>query len=1029
MVKYSPTGKHIYSAGLDKAIKMWDVSTGIDVNTFNAHQAPVMTIELSKDGSRLVSGDSDGTIILWNALNGEVIEKFNAHAGAVNTAKFSNDESMIISGGDDQMLRMWNSKGDSIGAVTGFTSPIKNLGISPDGTRIVTGGGKSNGVEVKLVNAVNRTILADALDNVKGGKAALAYTKAIMGTFAVIGNIANGRVGKGMTTIFVMTYSNIEFTKDGSKILLSQNIFVPFIAEKGDEEETGSASVSIVELSEDRNNFGEVSKPIRWPIANSRGVALFNQDQTKVIVNEERSIKVYDIENADFPEPGNKEAINYVPPVVKEIENIPLNTSWLALSPDYRTIVTADVKRELKLWDYNSSRKIRNLQGFVQPALAVEVLPDGKHILVGSQDRNMSKWDITTGQLVKVFQRASDINWIDASANGRYIATTAQNTDFLKVWNLKTGLLRRSLLGKKTMVWAKFNPDDDDQIWTEDEDGALSTWSIKDMKPKKLKGIRSSFEDKYENNGFKVSFDGYDLSVKKGGSDVISDTQKGIITDAVFSTDGKFVISTNENGEIAMYDLNTGKKSLSMALINDNDFIAYTPDFYYTSSKGAAEAIAFKSDNTVLPFEQLELSYNRPDIIASRLGYASEKLIKSYKAAYQKRISRLGFSEGDLKGDFNLPTVTVNANDLPLETDQRELTFTISAKDSNKTLKRLQVYDNGVPVFGSTGIDVSGENSNEITRDVTISLTSGLNEIRATAMNTSGQESLAASFEVQHTAEYDKPDLYMVSIGVSEYQQSDYNLTFAAKDANDMVNTLGASSAYENVYSKILTNSDATDANIQSIRIFVEGAKVDDVVIVFIAGHGVLDSNYTYFFATHNMDFNNPANGGLSYEALEKLIDGIPCRNKLLLMDTCHSGELDTDEVEKANKQVKSTGSVAFRSTGELIKLKENSFGLKNTLELSKTLFSDMRKGTGANVISAAGGTEFAAEGVNSANGLFTSCLIQGLRTRRADWNRDRSYTISEIRDYVSEQVIKMSDGNQVPTSREENVKNNFRVY
>ena len=111
------------------------------------------------------------------------------------------------------------------------------------------------------------------------------------------------------------------------------------------------------------------------------------------------------------------------------------------------------------------------------------------------------------------------------------------------------------------MVWAKFNPDDDDQIWTEDEDGALSTWSIKDMKPKKLKGIRSSFEDKYESNGFKVSFEGYNLTVKKGGSDVISDTQKGIITDAVFSTDGKFVISTNENGEIAMYDLKYEAKS------------------------------------------------------------------------------------------------------------------------------------------------------------------------------------------------------------------------------------------------------------------------------------------------------------------------------------------------------------------------------------------------------------------------------------------------------------------------------------
>ena len=57
-----------------------------------------------------------------------------------------------------------------------------------------------------------------------------------------------------------------------------------------------------------------------------------------------------------------------------------------------------------------------------------------------------------------------------------------------------------------------------------------------------------------------------------------------------------------------------------MALINDNDFIAYTPDFYYTSSKGAAEAIAFQvRQYNVLPFEQLELSYNSPDIIASQV--------------------------------------------------------------------------------------------------------------------------------------------------------------------------------------------------------------------------------------------------------------------------------------------------------------------------------------------------------------------------------------------------------------------------
>ena len=331
-------------------------------------------------------------IIVWNALTGDIKTQIQAHEGAVLTAKLSSDAQMIVSGGEDEVLKLWNISGDSIKSISGFSAPITNLAISPDRKRIVTGGGKSNSVEVKLIDPDKGVILADALDNVKGSGAAIAYTKVLMTGFAVVGNIAAGRIGKGMTTIFVMSYSNIEFTDDGNKILFSQNLYVPFIAAKGDEEDTGSASVSIVELSEDRNNFGEVSRPNRWAIPHPRGVAVFNKDQTKVIVNEARSIKIYDIENADFPEPGNKEAIQYVPPIVKEIKDIPTNTNWIALSPDYRTIVTSDDNRQIKLWDYESGRKIRDMEGYVQPALAVDAVPDGKHIIVGSLDRNMTMW-------------------------------------------------------------------------------------------------------------------------------------------------------------------------------------------------------------------------------------------------------------------------------------------------------------------------------------------------------------------------------------------------------------------------------------------------------------------------------------------------------------------------------------------------------------------------------------------------------------------------------------------------------------
>jgi len=94
-----------------------------------------------------------------------------------------------------------------------------------------------------------------------------------------------------------------------------------------------------------------------------------------------------------------------------------------------------------------------------------------------------------------------------------------------------------------------------------------------------------------------------------------------------------------------------------------------------------------------------------------------------------------------------------------------------------------------------------------------------------------------------------------------------------------------------------------------------------------------------------------------------------------------------------------------------------------------KTLFGDLKKGTGATVISAAGGTEYALEGLNSSNGLFTSCLISGIVQRRTDLDRNRKYTVSELQRYISEQVIRLSNGKQVPTFREENFANDFRVY
>jgi uncharacterized caspase-like protein len=90
----------------------------------------------------------------------------------------------------------------------------------------------------------------------------------------------------------------------------------------------------------------------------------------------------------------------------------------------------------------------------------------------------------------------------------------------------------------------------------------------------------------------------------------------------------------------------------------------------------------------------------------------------------------------------------------------------------------------------------------------------------------------------------------------------------------------------------------ATRENILAVKQKLMQTHVDDEVILYVSGHGLLDKNFDFYFATYDMNFSNPEEKGILYDDLEGLLDGIPARKKLLLMDACHSGEVDKENIE-----------------------------------------------------------------------------------------------------------------------------------
>jgi hypothetical protein len=80
-------------------------------------------------------------------------------------------------------------------------------------------------------------------------------------------------------------------------------------------------------------------------------------------------------------------------------------------------------------------------------------------------------------------------------------------------------------------------------------------------------------------------------------------------------------------------------------------------------------------------------------------------------------------------------------------------------------------------------------------------------------------------------------------------------------------------------------------------------------------------------------------------------------------------------------------------------------------------------------VISSAGGGEYAFEGEQWKNGVFTYSLREGLLNGLADKNHDNRITVSELQNFVLNNVLKLTGGKQKPTMRQENIDNDFVIW
>ena len=362
----------------------------------------------------------------------------------------------------------------------------------------------------------------------------------------------------------------------------------------------------------------------------------------------------------------------------------------------------------------------------------------------------------------------------------------------------------------------------------------------------------------------------------------------------------------------------------------------------------------------------------------------------------------------------------MNKNEIPLFTDKSKISISFAGKDDLFAIKKYYIYINGVPVNGIGGISLDG-NEHKFYKEQELLLTPGSNTIQVSCINLNGIESNKEEVTITYSSSTPSPSkTYFIGIGANHFADSRYNLQYSAKDIRDLAGKLkeryGDSIVIDTFFDEQINTT-----NILALKKKLLHTTVNDKVIISYSGHGMLSSDYDYYLSTWNINFSNPQEGGLPYDALESLLDSIPARQKLLLIDACNSGEVDKEELARMRQHEVRQENNGVAVKGLKIYTDSNiKLGTKNTFELMQNLFVNVSRNTGATVISAAAGTQYAIE--KDGNGVFTHSILEYMQ------QHDHA-KVSELKQYVNQRVVELTNGMQAPTAREENLEYDWQVW
>ena len=961
---FTPDGNRLISISEDKTIRIWNVQTGEQVKKFESqigdgYEGMLYASALSPDGKFLavggyqVSTEKENYVIIIDIEKGEQVATAIGHTDVINSLSFSGSGQFLASGSADGTVRIWKMENFPT-LITTTTlevgTPISNLCFNRM-TQELAVASESKDILIYALSGLRKgekQFTPKMLHKHKGILNELAYSPD--GAFLVSSSFDNelilwnaeGAVVKDIDKL-KHPITALAFSFDG-KILAALD-------------ETGKgmtytvpAGTKLTEFTgHDNTVFSAVFSPSttgNYMIASGGG----NNNEI-IIWNPINGLTIRKIIGKGSP------------------------INQLAFGEGYELFIAQEMSNNDKP-NFKSSFDFSSFVVNRNPTRTPAVPPLPKDII----QTGINSIALPKGKVIQT----------DENVDGRILdfralpdGSLAVASDYsLKLFD-KNGYLSKEFIGHSGAVRTVSVSEDGKYLASGGEDQSVILWRLSETGS--APSMRSIFDTPEWSDYFSsLPVDSLTKeTTKKAWLDVIAflkdnkqKTYKEI--DAKFKTLGEVLIPY-----------------ATFFITEDNEWVCWTPRGYFSCSSAGAKYFGWHTNRGI---EKLADFYDADQYF--EILYRPKEMAKSFIDG--KRVEDILRESGERifdLGRLDRPSVaffenyaSIDTTDLihyvngELVTQAQTMPVNIEIYDGGGGVKELNIYHNDKLIIRDTTIVTKGE-GDKVMRSYVLEMSNNENQFKVKVLNHYKVESRADVFTLQYKGEIiATSSLYILSVGINKYQNSNYDLNYAQADAQAFTEKMVEQNKgiFKMIHKKEIYDEEATRGNIlKGFKNIIAKAKAEDVFVFYYAGHGTIDEDKGNSFYIVPTDvtkiYGDPeqlARKCISDEELKNNLTLVKAQKQIVLMDACHSG------AAVANMKVRGGAS-------------------------DEKAIITLARSSGVVILASSGTQQFATEFEILKHGTFTYALLEAL-DGKAD-RGDGQVTINEIKLYMDDRVPELT--------------------